>query len=477
MMTIEWEDLMATDGGKSNFNIFIKDELFPDPEAIFAWKPQALSEIKDQCLVVLDANVLLLPYTTSNSSLDNIGRVYRNLKGADRLFNPAQVAREYATHRYQKIGELSDSLLNVSSQNIVGSFKDAPLLSSLDSYVQVRKKQREIARAKQDIGRMVNTLAKVVTDWTWNDPVSELYTEVFAGLTIKSKISNNELKADLERRITHRIPPGFKDASKDDRGVGDVLIWHTILELGHSRKLSLIFVTGEEKADWWHRAGDRVISPRAELVEEYRLKSDGQTFHILSLSELLDLFEVEQSVVEDVRDQETSIERESELRKASLSHNSDAKYAIERVFLDGLLRCLGRNRVSVPNAVSEFSDIELVIRGYGDERDRILMKVQVLDRLKSAFGDIPRDSIEELRKVVRRANGGDEYRYRYRAIMVFIVDEWSSAVSGEVTLAAKHMFSVNQPWIVGGVRVVLLSYSDVMEMDCQIMRSIVDDWE
>jgi len=33
-----------------------------------------------------------------------------------------------------------------------------------------------------------------------------------------------ELLADLERHFIHKIPPGFKDASKDDGGIGDLLI-------------------------------------------------------------------------------------------------------------------------------------------------------------------------------------------------------------------------------------------------------------
>src|SRR5262249_48178151 len=66
---------------------------------------------------------------------------------------------------------------------------------------------------------------------------------------------------ELEYRIVHKIPPGYKDASKDDRGVGDLLIWMTILEIGAERQKPLLFVTGEEKADWQHRSDNRGVLP------------------------------------------------------------------------------------------------------------------------------------------------------------------------------------------------------------------------
>ena len=50
-------------------NIFILRSLYPDAEAIFSFKPQTLEQIKDNCLVVLDTNVLLLPFDTGQQSL------------------------------------------------------------------------------------------------------------------------------------------------------------------------------------------------------------------------------------------------------------------------------------------------------------------------------------------------------------------------------------------------------------------------
>lgn len=59
------------------YDVFIRNTLFPDPQQIFSWQPEPLNEIKTDCIVVLDTNVLLVPYNVSGKSLDEVGRVYR----------------------------------------------------------------------------------------------------------------------------------------------------------------------------------------------------------------------------------------------------------------------------------------------------------------------------------------------------------------------------------------------------------------
>jgi hypothetical protein len=46
------------------------------------------------------------------------------------------------------------------------------------------------------------------------------------------------------------VPPGFKDQGKP----GDLIIWNTILHLGVEKKKSIIFVSTDEKTDWWHQS-------------------------------------------------------------------------------------------------------------------------------------------------------------------------------------------------------------------------------
>lgn len=64
-------------------------------------------------------------------------------------------------------------------------------------------------------------------------------------------------------------------------------------------------MTGDDKSDWWHRANNAPFHPRTELVEEFRRASDGKTFHMVSLAELLELFNADEASVREVQKKET----------------------------------------------------------------------------------------------------------------------------------------------------------------------------
>jgi hypothetical protein len=76
----------------------------------------------------------------------------------------------------------------------------------------------------------------------------------------------------------------------------------------------MIFVTGDEKSDWMVRSENTALFPRFELIEEYQRSSEGQSFHIMKFSELLDFFDVKQNVVAEVKKEEDSLSESSQFR-------------------------------------------------------------------------------------------------------------------------------------------------------------------
>ena len=108
---------------------------------------------------------------------------------------------------------------------------------------------------------------------------------------------------DYGRR--NQVPPGYKD-SKDDRGIGDVVIWMSLLNLGKTTRKDLIFVTGEQKADWFVRSGNRPVYPRPELVEAYRNASGGRSLRLSSLHDVLKEMSAPETLVTDVKVAEAS---------------------------------------------------------------------------------------------------------------------------------------------------------------------------
>jgi hypothetical protein len=152
-----------------------------------------------------------------------------------------------------------------------------------------------------------------VRSWRGDDPVSALYRSIFSKELIidlpNDEKSKKDQLADFERRIRNQIPPGYKDGGKDDGGVGDVFLWLTLLQIGSQRRTDLVFVTGEEKADWFNRTDNRASFPRYELVDEYRRHSGGGALSLISLHEFLELMKLPAEVLSEVRSAEKDARR------------------------------------------------------------------------------------------------------------------------------------------------------------------------
>lgn len=275
---------------------------FPDAQGIFDTRYRKLSEIKDDCFVALDANVLLLPYNLEAVSLPKVVAAYKLLAEKGRLIIPAHAAREFAKHRSQKIGELVGYLRREAGLSGPVLKKKAGALVGHAAYDAAVELSSEVTAHVKKLQQALNGLADEIASNVGDDPVSNAYRKLFEGAVREGPIDYADEKAfteELKTRFDEQRPPGYKDARKPDDGAGDLIIWQTVLAEGEDRKADCIFVTGDEKSDWYVQSNG-AFQPRLELIEEYRARS-GRTLHILPLSQLLKLFEVPAEVIEDVR--------------------------------------------------------------------------------------------------------------------------------------------------------------------------------
>lgn len=286
--------------------ILFLNSVYKDPESIFSFRPRPLGDIKSTAIIVLDTNVLLVPFNTGKESLVEIEKVYRRLISEKRLFIPGQVAREFARNRSEKLKDIYQQI----NRRRMSGLEDAtyPLLENSSEYKGVKKLEAEIQAKIREHNRAVNSLLEEIKGWHWNDPVSALYQDLFGvGVVLESSnLSEREIAVELERRYAHNLPPGFKDKGKADRGVGDYLIWSTILEAGKSRGVDAIFVSADRKSDWWIQSENVPLYPRFELIEEYRYVTGGRNIHIVDLATLLGVFGAPKAVVAEVKSKETA---------------------------------------------------------------------------------------------------------------------------------------------------------------------------
>jgi predicted nucleic acid-binding protein len=331
---------MEDQSNKDTYDIFIMNSIYPDVRSIFA-PLQPLDRIKDDCFIVLDTNVLLTPYTIGQEDLlDQCRKTFKPLSSQKRLIIPGQVAREFAKHRANKLAELYQQLSRkqVPSMNR-GKY---PLLSSLEHYMEIVRLEEEIDKKleeyRQAYKKAIDVMLSHIQEWRWNDPVTLLYSEIFNEDTlVDPAIDKEALQKDLEHRLLYNIPPAYKDHAKDDNGIGDLLIWHTILEVGKSKKKSIIFVSGDEKADWCLRSEGRALYPRYELVDEFRRHSGGQTFHLVKFSYFLELFGASEKVVKQVQQEESLLQRQETIKKLEETREQREKNRRRRSFLQSQL--------------------------------------------------------------------------------------------------------------------------------------------
>jgi hypothetical protein len=281
-------------------------DVFPDASSVFSWQPSPFADIQDICLVVPDTNTLVVPYTLSPSSLEEIGEAYQSLVQQNRLIVPGQVAREFAKIRIIKLAEHQKQLLDQKSKDRRLATENYPLLGSDHDYQHALSVARQINELIVQYQSALGMVADRVRQWSWADPVSELYRELFPdAVVLDPPFELAEMEQDLKQRKAAKRPPGYKDDSKEENRLGDLLIWHTILTAAQARKQHIVFVTEDKKSDWWHRSAETTLFPRYELVEEFRRASSGQSFYLMTFYQFLDWRGASMQLLDEVRRQES----------------------------------------------------------------------------------------------------------------------------------------------------------------------------
>ncbi|KNY13779.1 hypothetical protein AKG11_26805 [Shinella sp. SUS2] len=307
-----------------DFDHFILDRLYPEPHDVF--KPTAT--VDPSCadvIVALDTNALLLPYQLGKSNLDGLATVYAKLANERRLFLPEQVAREFIKNRDRRLADMVQAYEDRISRFSGWDINVSPLL--LEGFAD----REALTKAAADHEKAANAhlsqlraLVKQMKAWRGNDPVSAIYAATFGKEhLIGPGMANEKVIEEMHYGLLHQVPPGYKDASKDDQGIGDVLVWLSLLDLGKTLGKDLVFVTGEQKADWFVRAGKQPLYPRPELVDAYRRASAGRSLRLSSLHDFLRDMEAPETLVDDV-----------EIAEASANNAIQAAAAVNQPFAD-----------------------------------------------------------------------------------------------------------------------------------------------
>lgn len=279
-------------------------DLYPDATALFEHNHAPLDDVVVDCIVVLDANVLLLPFEFTKASVGEVERVYTQLAHGGRLVVPGQAAREYYKHRSRKIAAIADAIDTAIGKARKQIFeKQIPLLEDDEDYKAARELGAEVISKGEEVAKKLIAVNERLQNEIGDDRVSALYRKLLGACVADVEVTADERKSlteEVARRARLQIAPGFKDQQKEDGGIGDYLVWRAILQEAQRRKTHCIFVTEEQKADWWIKRHG-AFQPRPELIEEYRRASGGKSLHLLPLSALLATFKAPVSTISEVQ--------------------------------------------------------------------------------------------------------------------------------------------------------------------------------
>lgn len=308
------------------------EQLFPDASSLLSMRSTGTAADVN-ANVALDTNALLVPYDLEQDDLGAISKALQKLASEKRLFVAARSAREFISNRDKILAELVKSLNDANSTIKMPNTKLPALLRGTQPCADVIEAIEQLATAKKNFNKANAKLVDTIKSWRGNDPVSAIYDKVFSSASIvEHDCSLEEARREWAIRRQKNIPPGYKDKNKADNGIGDFLIWKSLLALGSSTKKDLLFVTGEQKGDWFVRAGHQGLYARPELVDEYRRASNGKCVRLLTLADLLRELDVPESTIQDVR----SAEREANNQFSG--HSTRKPLVLQRTIESGHVR-------------------------------------------------------------------------------------------------------------------------------------------
>ena len=210
--------------------------------------------------------------------------VFRKLREKERLYLPYHVCWEFFENRLTVLNSnkkhywtICKSLKNELDK--IRKIKNHPKLNLEDIEEKLQIiiddiEEQEEAHPDYN-GEKDMILEEIVSifEWSiWVKPTPE-YTE--------------KTEKEWSERYKKKIPPWFEDEKKTSNKYGDYFVWKEILEKWKESKKSIVFITDDNKKDWWLFDDWKTIMPQPSLRKEL-LEYAEVCFHMYTPEKFLD---------------------------------------------------------------------------------------------------------------------------------------------------------------------------------------------
>lgn len=316
-------------------------------------------DLWEEAMFVFDTNVLLNLYRYSAKTRDALLDAFDSLK--DRVWIPYQVAYEYMNKRCEVIYETVYRYDQFKKE--IESFATKAI-----NTLRLTPKDEEITELNKYLFKWLdsnkeNNLLVLKTD---EDEILEKILSIFDG-RVGDVVDEDELKKIKEegkKRFEACIPPGYKDNTKkkesdDNNAYGDLIIWKQIIKYSKDNNKSVIYITHDQKEDWWNIVKGKTIGPRFELRREF-YKETNQKFHMYTMSSFIEAYNrtnekakiIDESAVEEVRDFDSDLSRNKKKKPRKNQYSIAEEISRVENTLDKLRNRIERRR-KVVQAIEE----------------------------------------------------------------------------------------------------------------------------
>lgn len=243
----------------------------------------------ENCIFVFDANVFLDLYRYTDETKDNIIQILNLIK--DRIWLPYQVAYEFHKNMHEVILQQKSAyskvraILSKSQGDITNALNIYNKHSTIDKDQIIDK----ISTAFNEIYAELENKESNHPDILSQNTIVASLIEIIGDKIGKEPDENelNTLYKKAEDRYSKSIPPGHEDKKKPiPERYGDYIIWDQIIHYSKDSSKDIIFVTGDEKQDWFSRINGKTTGPNPKLINEFS-KRTSKTIYIYTTSEFM----------------------------------------------------------------------------------------------------------------------------------------------------------------------------------------------
>lgn len=268
-------------------------------------KDEEIKDLWEQAIFIFDTNVLFNLYRYSDDTSKEFIQTIKKLNS--RIWLPFQIVKEFHKNRFSVINtekEIYDSYnkkLNIFYEEFANKNRNPFLSLGLNDAFRELKEKINIEMEQKKID-YENRICK--------DDILENLTDIFNNLIGEDFTPDkiNEIKKEGEIRYKNDIPPGYEDKKKQDsEKFGDLIIWYQIIEISVETKKPIIFITDDRKEDWWLINLGKTISPRPELLKEFKSKTNQiihfyKPFQFLKYSNSYLGNDIKKEIIQEVKD-------------------------------------------------------------------------------------------------------------------------------------------------------------------------------